>query len=142
MSKAKTLSLELVRVIAAAPARVYDAWLDPKLPCNPWNHGKKTLMDKKVDGLFYILMPNNGGVPHFGRFLALKKGSKVKYTWMSPFTRGMESMVTVDFKKKGDGTLMTLRHSGLPNDAYGRAHNDGWGYFVDQMVKRFKGKKP
>jgi uncharacterized protein YndB with AHSA1/START domain len=141
MSQAKTLTLDLTRVIPAAPAKVYAAWMDPKQRCNPWNHGKKVIFNPKRDGLFYVLMPNNGGVPHFGRFLSLVRGRQVKHTWMSPFTRGVETEVTVSFKKQGDGTLLTLRHAGLSNDDFGRAHNDGWGYFLDEVAKRFKAKR-
>ena len=137
MSPAKTLSLELKRVVPAPPAKVYAAWMDPKQACNPWSSGKKLLYNPKADGLFYILGRHGSGVPHYGRFVALARGRQVKHTWMSPFTRGLESTVTVTFVKKGDGTLMTLRHAGLPNDGYGRAHNDGWGHFFDEMGKRF-----
>ena len=139
MSKAKTMTLTLKRVIPAVPAKVYAAWMDPKQACNPWNHGKKLVFSPKVNGLFYVLM--QGGTPHFGRFTGMARGRQVSHTWMSPYTRGLESAVTVTFKKQGTGTLMTLRHGGLPNDDFGMAHNDGWGYFLGQIEKRFKAKR-
>ena len=42
MKKIRTFELTLTRTIPAAPGEVYDAWLDPKLPVNPW-HGSKKL---------------------------------------------------------------------------------------------------
>jgi hypothetical protein len=53
----------------------------------------------------------------------------------------LESTVTVNFKKHAGGTLMTLRHTGLPNDDFGRAHIGGWGDFFGMMEKHFAGKK-
>jgi uncharacterized protein YndB with AHSA1/START domain len=141
MSQAKTMTLDLKRVIPAAPAKVYAAWMDPKQACNPWHEGKPSVLQAKVGGLFYVRMGDGHRVPHFGRILALEPGSKVQHTWMSPYTRGMESTVTVGFKKHAGGTLMTLRHAGLPNDSFGRAHSEGWGYFLGMVEGHFAAKK-
>jgi uncharacterized protein YndB with AHSA1/START domain len=134
---AKTLAVSLQRLIPAAPAEVYDAWMDPGQPCNPWHHCKKAILNAKPGGLFYLLGRHGAGVPHFGRFIRLSRGRQVKHTWMSPFTRGLETEVTVGFKKQAGGTLMTLRHAGLPNDAFGRSHQEGWGYFFGLVGRRF-----
>jgi hypothetical protein len=34
-------------------------------------------------------------------------------------------MVTVAFEKKGEGTLLTLLHSGLPNETMANAYEKG-----------------
>lgn len=135
----KTLTVDLKRVIAGAPAKVFQAWLDPKQPCNPWGYGKSVVMEPKVGKPFCILMGSAGA--HFGRILKLAKGKQLQYTWMSQYTRGLETTVTVNFKKHAAGTLMTLRHTGLPNDDGGRGHADGWGYFLEMMEKAFHPKK-
>jgi hypothetical protein len=49
---------------------------------------------------------------------------------------GEESKVTVTFRKKGAGTLMTLIHSGLPNAKEARSHEQGWNYFLDLFPKQ------
>jgi uncharacterized protein YndB with AHSA1/START domain len=138
MPKTKTLTLDLSRVIAAPPVEAYDAWMDPARPCNPWNHCKKLILSPKVDGLFFILGRHGNGVPHFGRFTALARGRGLKHTWMSPVTRGLETEVTVRFKKQGLGTLMTLRHSGLPDDELGRTHQAGWTFLMGLLEKQFR----
>ena len=48
-------------------------------------------------------------------------------------------MVTVTFVKKGTGTLMTLRHSGLPNDDMATAHEKGWDSLFDKFAIAFVG---
>jgi hypothetical protein len=40
-------------------------------------------------------------------------------------------------KKKGDGTLMTLVHSGLPDDDSAKSHEKGWNYFLDLFPNHF-----
>jgi hypothetical protein len=50
---------------------------------------------------------------------------------MSPNTSGLESTVTVTFKRMGKDTLMNLLHSGLPDTDAGRSHDKGWNFFLD-----------
>jgi uncharacterized protein YndB with AHSA1/START domain len=131
----KTIELQLTRTIPASPVEVFDGWLDPKCPGTPWNEAAKLVLD----GLYYWLFINEAGEgkPHYGRFTILDRPSKVQYTWMSLHTRGLESLVTVTFQKKGEDTLLTLRHENLPDDEYGRGHEKGWGSLLSQFADRF-----
>ena len=130
----KTLEVTIERTIAAPPSEVYDAWLDPKVPGTPWSEADKLVLNPTVDGLFYWL---TRGTPHYGRFTHAERGSRLQHTWMSPNTLGLESTVTVTFKKKGDGTVMTLVHSGLPDTNQGKGHEGGWNYFMGNFEKHF-----
>jgi uncharacterized protein YndB with AHSA1/START domain len=130
----KTIEVKVERTIPAPQGDVFDGWLNPKVPGNPWNMADKLILNPKVDGLFYWLVY---GTPHDGRFTEVKRPAGIKHTWMSPNTSGLESKVTVTFKKKGDDTLMTLVHSGLPDTEGGRSHEKGWNYFLDLFHKRF-----
>ena len=49
----KTLEFKFERTIPAPPNEVFDAWLNPTIPGNPWNAAEKFMLDAKVDGLFY-----------------------------------------------------------------------------------------
>jgi len=135
----KTFDLELNRIIPASPVEVFDGWLDPKCPGTPWSMATKLVLDPKPDGLYYWLFVNDAGEPkpHYGRFTLVERPSKVQYTWMSLHTRGLESVVTVTFQKKGDDTLLTLRHENLPDDEHGRGHEKGWDFLADQFAKHF-----
>ncbi|AZZ36387.1 SRPBCC domain-containing protein [Bdellovibrio sp. qaytius] len=139
MERSKTdLVLKIERVISATPAEVYKGWLDPKVKGNPWNMGDKLILNAKLNGFFYWFIH---GTPHYGRFTKLDKAKKIQHTWMSPYTEGEESTVTVTFAKKGSDTLMTLVHAGLPNTEKGKAHNEGWNEFLDLFPKHFAKKK-
>jgi uncharacterized protein YndB with AHSA1/START domain len=130
----KTIDVTVERTIPAPPNEVFDAWLNPKVPGTPWNEADKLLLNPTVDGFFYWLIR---GTSHYGRFTKVERGSRIQHTWMSRYTLGIESTVTVTFKKKGDETVMTLVHAGLPDDEGGRGHEGGWNYFMGNFEKQF-----
>jgi uncharacterized protein YndB with AHSA1/START domain len=150
----KTMELTLTRTIPASPAEVFDAWMDPKHPGNPWNDATKLIYDGRVDGLFFFLHVSVAGTQHaraghdarlgldtgeqrpsYGRFVAIERPGRVQYAWMSGFTEGLESMVTVTFERRGNDTLVTLNHSNLPDDEKGRVHERGWNECLDRSVE-------
>jgi uncharacterized protein YndB with AHSA1/START domain len=131
----KTVEIKVERTIPAPPSEVFDAWLDPKIPGTPWHENDKLIIDPKVDGLWYWL--SLGGTPHYGRFIEIDRPGRIRYSWMSRNTLGEESTVTVTFQKKAEGTLLTLLHSGLPNDDRARAHDKGWNSILDKFSNIF-----
>ena len=130
----KTLEFTFERTIPAPPEEVYAAWLNPKIPGNPWHVADKFLLNPKVDGFFYWTFQ---GTPHYGRFTEMERPDRIQHTWVSPNTLGEESTVTVTFNKKGDGTLMTLVHSNLPDNDKARSHEKGWNYFLNIFPEQF-----
>jgi len=130
----KTIELEVHRIIPAPRAEVFEAWMDPKVPGTPWNAAERFLLDAKIDGLFYWILK---GIAHYGRIIALDRPACIQYTWMSPNTLGFESLVTVTFEPRTEGTSMTLVHSGLPDTAAARGHEPGWNYFVGVFAEQF-----
>ncbi|PWU15349.1 MAG: SRPBCC domain-containing protein [Bdellovibrio sp.] len=134
----KNLEFTFERTIPALPEEVYDAWLNPEVKGNHWNVAKKLLFNPKVDGLYYIGVE---GFPHYGRFTKLKRPSIIEHTWVSPNTMGLETNVTVTFKKQGAGALMTLVHRDLPNTEEAKGHEEGSNYFLDIFPGQFKASR-
>jgi uncharacterized protein YndB with AHSA1/START domain len=130
----KTLEFKFERTIPAPPNEVFDAWLNPKTPGNPWNAAEKFILDPKVDGLFFWTLK---GTSHYGRFMEIERPGRIQHTWVSPNTVGEESTVTVTFKKQGEDTLMTLVHSDLPDHGRARGHERGWNYFLGVFLEQF-----
>jgi uncharacterized protein YndB with AHSA1/START domain len=130
----KTLEFKFERTIPGTPSDVFDGWLDPKIPGNPWHMAEKLLLNPKVDGFFYWLIKGNS---HYGRFTEVERPGRIQHTWMSRSTLGEETTVTVTFQEKGEDTLMTLVHSDLPDTEGGRGHEKGWSYFLDIFPEQF-----
>jgi uncharacterized protein YndB with AHSA1/START domain len=131
---AKKIAFQFERTIPAPPAEVFDAWLNPTVPGNPWNMADKYILHPMVDGFFYWAIK---GIAHYGRFIEMGRPTRIQHTWVSPNTLGEESTVTVTFDKKGENTLMTLVHSDLPDTEGGRGHENGWNFILDGFTDQF-----
>lgn len=138
MSAKPTIEFRFERRIPAAPAEVFAAWLDPKTPGTPWNKAEKLLLNPQVDGFFYW---KAGAIAHYGRFTEIERPGRLQHTWVSPNTLGEESLVTLTFEPKGDDTLMTLVHTGLPDADNARKHEAGWNYFLNLFPAQWE-KRP
>jgi uncharacterized protein YndB with AHSA1/START domain len=133
----KTIEINIKRMIPAAAAEVYDAWLDPQCDANPWHGSARLDFTPKVNGLYYFLRITDEGnhFPHYGRFVVLDRPRKIQLHWMSKHTEGLESVVTVDFVQKGEDTLLSINHANLPDSDKGRMHETGWNHFLGQLEK-------
>ena len=47
----KTLEFKIERTIPASPAEVFDGWLNPNIPGNPWNAAEKFILDPNGSGI-------------------------------------------------------------------------------------------
>jgi uncharacterized protein YndB with AHSA1/START domain len=138
-SRPKQTEIRLERTISAAAGEVYDVWLDAKSPGGPWFGSTRVLLDAKVDGLFYHATAYEGREwAHYGRFMVLDRPRRIEHTWVSEGTRGLESVVTLTFVPEGDRTRVTLHHAGVPDDDFGRQHQEGWVWMLGAIQDRFE----
>jgi uncharacterized protein YndB with AHSA1/START domain len=135
----KTAEVVVTRTISAAPAEIYDLWIDPSSPGCPWHGVARAIVQPVVDGLFYHLVQFEGrDWPHYGRFTVLDRPRCIEHTWVSEATRGLESIVTLTLEPKGGRTLVTLRQANVPDDEMGRRHEQGWGFLLGAIEQRFE----
>jgi|HubBroStandDraft_4_1064222.scaffolds.fasta_scaffold08484_4 uncharacterized protein YndB with AHSA1/START domain len=135
--------LTVSRTIPAPAEKVFDVWISPKSPGGPWFGADRVILNPVVDGLFYLAVKHEGRTwPHYGRFLQIERPRVVEYTWMSEGTKGAESIVTVTMETRGDQTEVTLRHSGVPDDAMGRQHKDGWTWVLSTLEEALASRGP
>ena len=138
-SQPNTIELTVSRTVQATPAEVFDVWIDPKSPGSPWFGVARVILQPVVDGLLYHLVQFEGhDWAHYGRFTVLDRPRRIEHTWVSEATRGLESVVTLTLEPQGERTVVTLRHSNLPDDAMGRRHEEGWGFVLGMIEERFK----
>jgi uncharacterized protein YndB with AHSA1/START domain len=137
-SKLKTMDLTVTRTIAATAAEVFDVWLDSKSPGGPWFGVAKAIINPVVDGLFYHVVHFEGhDWAHYGRFIDLDRPRKIQHSWVSEATRGLESIVTLNFDAQADQTFVRLHHTNVPDDEMGRRHEEGWGFVLGALGARF-----
>jgi uncharacterized protein YndB with AHSA1/START domain len=133
-------SLTIKRRFNAPPEKVYAAWTDPK-KLGQWMGPTGTQRveaecDLRVGGRYAIkmVMPddehNVGGV-----YRAIVPNEKLSFTWAWRSTPERESLVTVTFKKDGDGTIMTLLHEQFFDEDARDRHNAGWTGTMDKLEK-------
>jgi uncharacterized protein YndB with AHSA1/START domain len=140
----KTIDLEASRTISAPAEELYARWLDATRPGGPWFGPAKVILNPVVDGLFHHAVVHDGrSFPHYGRFVRLEAPRLIEHTWISEATRGLESTVTITFEPSGSATtLVTLRHTGVPDDTMGRQHADAWGFvllMLDEALTKPRG---
>jgi uncharacterized protein YndB with AHSA1/START domain len=60
---------------------------------------------------------------------------KLVFTWAWKSTPERESLVTLTFKRDGDGTIMTLLHEQFFDEAARDRHRSGWTGALDKLEK-------
>ena len=60
----KTLEFKFERTIPAPPDEVFDGWLNPKIPGNPWNMADKLLLNPESGRV--LLLDRQGHCPITG----------------------------------------------------------------------------
>jgi uncharacterized protein YndB with AHSA1/START domain len=130
------MTLVVRRTIPVSREEVFAAWLDPASLAT-WmcaGAGRSTAhVDPKVGGAFRVVMDHEDEqVEHTGMYLAIEPPARLSFTWISPFTDMLPSVVTVEFHTRGDGTEVVLTHERLPA-RHVEAHTKGWGEILEKL---------
>ena len=133
MARTKDISLSLVRTIKAPPEKVFAAWTDPKT-LKKWMSPTKEMevavveTDLKVGGRYRFVMREPDGREHkvVGVYREIVNPKKIAFTWGWEGSLDAETLVTVELRKKGAGTELTLTHSKFADDKARDMHNQGW----------------
>ena len=133
-------SLTIRRRFKAPPARVYAAWTEPAQIARWFGPGKVEVVDAvfetRAGGRFIVhaRSPDTGDDHHVsGVVKEVKPNEKVVYTWAWRSTPDRESLVTVEFKPDGGGTLLTLTHEQFVDEPARDRHNAGWTGALDKL---------
>jgi uncharacterized protein YndB with AHSA1/START domain len=116
---------------------VFAAWTDPSLMAR-WlsasGHAEAEV-DLRVGGRFRVTMVGQGQrIEHTGEYLELVPPRRLAFTWASPFTGPVASVVTVELRPLDDGTELLLTHEQLPEDQI-EPHAGGWGRMLDRLTE-------
>ncbi|MDF7777592.1 SRPBCC domain-containing protein [Sphingomonas sp. AOB5] len=126
--------LTIVRDFAAAPERVFDAWLDPAdagrfLFATPDGEMVKVEIDARVGGHASIVERRpSGDAAHRLRYEVIDRPRRLVFLFAAdPAEEGEWTRVTIDIVAKGAGCTLTLTHEMDPQwAAYEQQTRSGW----------------
>ncbi len=134
-------SLTLKRRINAAPAKVFSAWIDPEKVKRWMGPGEvKALQvesDPRTGGRYRWLMQAPDGEQHdvSGVYREVIPNQKLVFTWAWKSTPERESLVTVEIKPDGEGSMLTLTHEQFADDEARDRHQQGWTGAMEKFEK-------
>jgi uncharacterized protein YndB with AHSA1/START domain len=93
--------------------------------------------DARVGGRYTLAATSPDGDKHQvgGVVREVVPNQKLVYTWAWHTMPERESLVTVEFKPDGDGTLLTLTHEQFTDSDARDRHQNGWNGALDKMEK-------
>jgi uncharacterized protein YndB with AHSA1/START domain len=123
--------------IAASPETVWRYWTDPDRMSDWW--GVSAQLDPRTGGQCRVTMAQ--GPTMVGEYVELVPHERLVFTlgWDMAMPGGVSvppgsSQVEVTLVPDGDGTVLTLRHTGLPDDAV-EDHAAGWAHFLSVLAQ-------
>jgi uncharacterized protein YndB with AHSA1/START domain len=142
--------IELERRIAARPETVFSFFTDPERFIR-WQ-GVEAKLDARPGGMFRLTVTGRSRVVASGEYLEVDPPRRVVFTWgweqidgLPEGMAGLEpgtSTVEVVLAPEGDGTILRLRHSGLPTEANMAIHGQGWDSTLDRLAIAAAGGDP
>jgi uncharacterized protein YndB with AHSA1/START domain len=136
-------SLTIKRRLNAPPAQVFAAWIDPEKIMQWFGPGQirctHAEFDPRVGGRYVIAAQAPDGEKHQveGVVREIVPDRKLVYTWYWHTMPERESLVTVELKPDGGGTLLTLTHAQFSDEDARDRHQHGWNGALDKMEKLF-----
>jgi uncharacterized protein YndB with AHSA1/START domain len=124
-------TVEVSQRVVGTPDVVFPYFTDPEKYCL-WQ-GLEAELDPRPGGIFRLRFFDGGAVE--GEYLVVDPPRRLVFSWgwngdvlppgMADAPPG-STTVEITFVPDGDGTIIQLRHSGLPSDAASGFHVYGW----------------
>lgn len=131
----RPFALTVERAMTAPPATLFDAWTDR---LDRWLAAPGTLLLRAAVNAPFYFEAHAGGTryPHYGRFLQLERDRLVELTWVTPATKGAETVVTVELAPDGGGTRLRLTQAGFPDEASRDEYRTAWPGVLGELDRR------
>jgi uncharacterized protein YndB with AHSA1/START domain len=141
-------TVRITRIIDAPREEVFRAWTEPERIRQWWGPGEFTCPEAEVDlrpgGSYRLAMQPSAGEPFIvgGTYREVEPPEHLVYTWRwetGPAADGSESLVSVEFKARGDQTELVLTHSDFPSSHGPAPYQMGWEGGLDKFQALFTG---
>jgi uncharacterized protein YndB with AHSA1/START domain len=143
-SKSAT-SLTYVRRIRATPAKVWNAFVDPRELVYWWGPDAGPTLsaetDVRVGGAFKIVFLTAGGerFESHGEYLELDPPSRLVMSFWFSATPNVRSRVTVSIVAIDDAVELTVKHDGFSDEELPITHEAGWKGALGKMAAHLEG---
>ena len=141
-SRPDARSLEIQRVFTVRPEVLWDMFTMPAHFSRWWGGGKarctKCEIDLRVGGAWAAAMefPDGDVAEVAGEYLEIEPKSRLRFTWRWTHMAGgsPDSVVTLTFAARGEGSLLTLLHRDLPEEKVDQ-HEKGWLSALESLAR-------
>jgi len=130
-------------VIAASRETVWQFLIDPDKAVR-WM-GRTAQLDARVGGVYRVdVIPGSVAIGHF---VEVDPPRRLVYTWgwelgsPRPLPPGSTTVV-IELTPHAEGTLLQLRHTGLPADDTATGHARGWDHYLARLRVAAAGADP
>ncbi len=135
----RVFTVQVERIIPAAPDLVYRAWTTPSIKQQWWGRSENSSlvlceMDVRVGGDYrygMVVPGDNAEERAVGGYLEVEPHSRLVHTWSwdQPDSPVVDTRVTVTFENMDAGqTKVTVTHERLPTHAIAEIHERGWNH--------------
>lgn len=145
MNGPMTARVVVTHSFAAAPERVFDAFLDPKIARQflfATSSGEMITaqIDARVGGQFCFIerRPDMGDVRHVGEYLEIDRPRRLVFTFGVPQFDPRMSTVTVEIRASAAGCDLTLINEGVLPD-YAERNQQGWTRILAGLLAAYEG---
>jgi uncharacterized protein YndB with AHSA1/START domain len=136
-------TLEMVRSLPVAPARVFAAFSDPDELAKWWGPEGFTVgrldFDLRVGGSYRIEMQPPEGDPFYlgGEFREVDPPGRLAFTFVyeDPDPDDVETLVELSFRDRGESTEVVFTQGRFKTEARRELHRDGWTDSFDRLAQ-------
>ena len=127
----KSLKIEQSYYFETPFEKVFQALTDPKILVK-WFLSKAKVVPEKGGSYSFDWV---GGYHMTGKVKQFEINRSVSFSWSDKLKNGEMAKTTASFKvsKKGNGTLLKLRHTGFENPEHFAECSSRWGYYLTNM---------
>jgi uncharacterized protein YndB with AHSA1/START domain len=132
-------AVQIERMIPAPIEEVFEAWIDPAAMAHWLSPVGQAVVDAdvRVGGKFRLSMVGDGvQIDHEGEYMTIERPRLLSFTWRSPYTGGITTVVRVTLEPHGQATRLVLVHERLPDET-AESHRGGWASILDRLVATF-----
>ena len=134
MTDDRTNTIELQIRLNAPPEEVFLYLTEPERYVR-WQ-GVKAELDPRPGGVYRVWM--DADTVASGTFVEVDPARHVVFTWGWEGNQGVppgSTTVELTLEADGDGTVLSLRHTGLPDGEAAAMHEEGWRHFTARLAQ-------